>query len=135
MTPIIDSVALVDIASSAARSMLLGGIAACALAAFRVRETSARLFTWKAVLYIALGMFFLMRAFPGISVPVPSLLRPAKTESAATQLSEYSGSNRRDSTADPHFDREECADLEKFAETNGYSHQWESALIHGAGDI
>jgi beta-lactamase regulating signal transducer with metallopeptidase domain len=87
MTPIIDSLALVDIASSAARSMLLGGIAACALAAFRVRETSARLFTWKAVLYIALGMFFLMRAFPGISVPVPSLLRPAKTESAATQLS------------------------------------------------
>ena len=87
MTAIIDSLALVDVASSAARSMLVGGIAACALAAFRVKQTSTRLFTWKAVLYISLVMFFLMRWFPGLPVPVPSFLRPVKTASVAIELS------------------------------------------------
>ncbi len=86
MTHILDTIALVDVASSAVRSVLVGGIAAFALAAFRVRQTSTRLFAWKAVLYIALGMFFLMRLFPTLSVSVPSFLRPLGTAAVATQV-------------------------------------------------
>lgn len=99
MTHILDTLALVDVASSAARSMLIGGIAACVLAVFRVRQTSARLFAWKAVLCIALGMFFFMRSFPGLPVPVPSFLRPVKIESASPQLSSHAAAIAENSTS------------------------------------
>jgi len=65
----------VQLANSAARALALAGIAGLGLAAFRVKATSARLFTWTAVLYAALAMPLLGRMLPPLQVPVPAFLR------------------------------------------------------------
>ncbi len=46
---------LVQIANPALRTLALAGAAGIGLAAFRVKAPSVRLFTWTAVLYVALG--------------------------------------------------------------------------------
>ena len=46
-----------------------------ALAAFRVRATSVRLFTWTAVLYAALAMPLLGRMLPPLPIPTPAFLQ------------------------------------------------------------
>jgi beta-lactamase regulating signal transducer with metallopeptidase domain len=79
MTQIIDNIAsmtaLAMLASSAARALALAALAALGLAAFRVKTTSLRLFTWTAVLYAALAMPFLGRLLPPLSVPTPGFLQ------------------------------------------------------------
>ena len=47
---------LAQLANPAARALVLGAAAGLGLAAFRVKTTSMRLFTWTAVLYAALAM-------------------------------------------------------------------------------
>ncbi len=66
---------LVLLASAAARSLVLAGVAALALAAFRVRATGARLFTWTTVLYAALAMPLLGWLLPPLAIPSPALLQ------------------------------------------------------------
>ncbi|MBI3475363.1 MAG: hypothetical protein HY010_06500 [Acidobacteria bacterium] len=72
---------LVPLATAAVRVLVLAGIAGIGLAAFRVRSTSVRLFTWTAMLYVALAMPFLQRMLPPLPVPIASLLQ-ARTEQA-----------------------------------------------------
>lgn len=60
---------LTELANAAVRALSLAGMAAIALAAFRVRETSQRLFLWTAVLYAALALPFLGRILPPLPVP------------------------------------------------------------------
>ena len=63
---------LTELANAAVRALSLAGMAAIALAAFRVRETSQRLFLWTAVLYAALALPFLGRILPPLPVPTPA---------------------------------------------------------------
>jgi beta-lactamase regulating signal transducer with metallopeptidase domain len=66
---------LSQLMSPAARALALGGAAGLGLAAFRVRTTAVRLFTWTAVLYAALAMPLLGWMLPALPVPAPSFLQ------------------------------------------------------------
>jgi len=70
---------LAQLASPAARPLALAGVAGLGLAAFRVKSTSARLFTWTAVLYAALAMPLLGWMLPPLPVPTPSFLQYEKS--------------------------------------------------------
>jgi len=65
---------LMQLVNPAARAILLASAAGVALAAFRVKSTSARLITWKAVLHGALAMPLLAWMLPAIAIPMPSVL-------------------------------------------------------------
>ena len=67
------STAVPLLASAAARSLIVAGIAALLLAGLRVRATSIRLFAWTSVLYVALAMPALQLLVPPLSVTVPGL--------------------------------------------------------------
>ena len=71
---------LEQLASPAARSLALAVVAALGLAVFRAKATSARLFTWTAVLYAALAMPLLGWILPPLSVPMPELLQHASLQ-------------------------------------------------------
>ncbi len=71
------TILLDQLANPAARSLVLAGAAALGLAVFRVKTTSARLFTWTAVLYAALAMPLLGWVLPPLSIPTPELLQYA----------------------------------------------------------
>jgi beta-lactamase regulating signal transducer with metallopeptidase domain len=62
---------LAQLANPAARALALAATAGLALAAFRVKSTSVRLFTWTAVLYAALAMPLLSWTLPPLSIPTP----------------------------------------------------------------
>jgi beta-lactamase regulating signal transducer with metallopeptidase domain len=62
---------------SAVRAILIAGITEVALRAFRVRETSLRLFAWKSVLALALAMPLLGLLLPPVLVPLPAFLQNA----------------------------------------------------------
>jgi beta-lactamase regulating signal transducer with metallopeptidase domain len=66
---------LAQLANPAARALALAGVAGLGLATFRVKSTSARLFTWTAVLYAALAMPLLGWMLPPLPVPMPSFLQ------------------------------------------------------------
>jgi beta-lactamase regulating signal transducer with metallopeptidase domain/peptidoglycan hydrolase CwlO-like protein len=66
---------LAQLANPAARALALAGAAGLGLAAFRVKSTSARLFTWTAVLYAALAMPLLGWMLPQLPVPTPAFLQ------------------------------------------------------------
>ena len=66
---------LMHLAIAAARALALGSATGMALAAFRVKNISVRLFTWTAVLYAALGMPLLQRMLPPVLVPSPAFLK------------------------------------------------------------
>ena len=68
---------LAQLADPAARALALAAAAGLALAAFRVRSTSVRLFTWTAVLYAALAMPFLGWMLPPVPVTTPEFLGQA----------------------------------------------------------
>ncbi len=68
---------LAQLANPAARALALAAAAGLALAAFRVKATSTRLFTWTAVLYAALAMPFLGWMLPPVSVTTPEFLGQA----------------------------------------------------------
>ncbi|MFZ0563162.1 MAG: M56 family metallopeptidase [Terriglobales bacterium] len=63
------------LATAAVRSLALSGVAGLALTAFRVKATSARLFTWTAVLCAALAMPLLQRMLPTLPVSAPAFLQ------------------------------------------------------------
>lgn len=66
---------LAQLANPAVRALAVGCAAGLGLAAFRVRSTSARLFTWTAVLYAALAMPLLGWMLPSLPVPMPVFLQ------------------------------------------------------------
>ena len=66
---------LVQLTSPAARALALGCMAGIGLAAFRVKTTSLRLFTWRAVLYAALAMPLLGWLLPPVAVPTPAFFQ------------------------------------------------------------
>jgi beta-lactamase regulating signal transducer with metallopeptidase domain len=78
---------LLQLASPAARALALSGAAALALAAFRVRSTSVRLFTWTAVLYAALVLPFLGWLLPPVSISTPAVLKTNTFQIAAAPVS------------------------------------------------
>ena len=71
------STLLAQLANPAARALALGAAAGLALAAFRVKATSTRLFTWTAVLYAALAMPLLGWMLPPVSIATPAFLQQA----------------------------------------------------------
>lgn len=60
------------LAEPAARSLMIGCVAAAALAAFRVKRVGTRLLVWTAVLCAALAMPFLGALLPRVSFAVPA---------------------------------------------------------------
>jgi beta-lactamase regulating signal transducer with metallopeptidase domain len=66
---------LAQLADSAARSFALSGAVGLGLAAFRVKDTAVRLFTWTAVLYAALAMPLLGWLLPPLPIPSPAFLQ------------------------------------------------------------
>ncbi len=68
------STLLTQLAIPAARALLLAAGGGLALAVFRVKATSFRLFAWTGILYAALAMPLLGRMLPPMSIPVPSFL-------------------------------------------------------------
>ena len=66
---------LMTLVESAIRVVALSGVAGLGLAAFRVRNTRTRLFTWTIVLYAALAMPMLEWMLPTMSVPAPALFQ------------------------------------------------------------
>jgi beta-lactamase regulating signal transducer with metallopeptidase domain len=68
---------LAQLANPAARALVLSVMVGLALAAFRVKTTSLRLFTWTAVLYAALAMPLLQWMLPPLPIPAPAFLQNA----------------------------------------------------------
>ena len=64
-----------QLADAAARSLALAAVAGLALAIFRVKPTSVRLFTWTTVLYAALAIPLLGWILPSLPIPMPALLQ------------------------------------------------------------
>lgn len=78
MTPFLGraSVALIsELVTTAARACILVGVVAAALAAFRTKTTSLRLFAWTATLYAALALPVVAPWLPPVRVSFPKLLR------------------------------------------------------------
>jgi len=71
---------LAQLALAAMRTTILAAVAALLLAAFRVKATHLRLFTWTAVLYAGLGMPLLAGMLPSLRIPVPFAVATAPTE-------------------------------------------------------
>ena len=65
---------LARLAVPAARALALSVIVGVGLSAFRVKNTSLRLFAWTAVLYAALAMPLLQQVLPQLSIPAPAFL-------------------------------------------------------------
>jgi len=65
---------LAQLAIAAARALALSMIVGIGLSAFRVKNTSPRLFTWTAVLYAALAMPLLQQMLPPLPIPAPEFL-------------------------------------------------------------
>jgi beta-lactamase regulating signal transducer with metallopeptidase domain len=76
---------LVQLVSPAARAIPLAVVAGLLLTAFRIRNTSQRLFTWTAVLYAALAMPLLAWIVPSTPVPIPAILPSADSHAASAQ--------------------------------------------------
>ncbi|HEV2287428.1 MAG TPA: M56 family metallopeptidase [Candidatus Acidoferrales bacterium] len=74
---------LVNLAEPAVRSLGIGCLAAAALAAFRVKRVSLRLFVWTLVLYVALAMPFLGALLPRLPFTLPGA---ARAEQAAQKF-------------------------------------------------
>ena len=65
---------LAQLVNPAARALALSIIVGIGLSAFRVKNTSLRLFTWTAVLYAALAMPLLQQMLPPLPIPAPAFL-------------------------------------------------------------
>ena len=76
---------LVQLVSPAARAIPLAVVAGLLLTAFRIRNTSQRLFTWTAVLYAALAMPLLAWIVPSTPVPIPAILPSADSHAAPAE--------------------------------------------------
>ena len=78
---------LIHLIGPAARVIPLAAVAGSLLAAFRVRNTSHRLFTWTAVLYAALAMPLLAWLVPSTPVAMPAFLPSAGASAAPAEVS------------------------------------------------
>jgi bla regulator protein blaR1 len=76
------------LATAAVRVLALAGVAGLALAAFRVKTTSLRLFSWTAVLYAALAMPLLEWMLPSLPISTPAFLQYAVERSVANENNE-----------------------------------------------
>jgi beta-lactamase regulating signal transducer with metallopeptidase domain len=90
---------LSQLASPAARALVLATGAALGLFAFRVKATSVRLFTWSAVLYAALAMPLLGWMLPPMWVPTPAVLQHSIAQSNEIQASRTIAAARMQSPA------------------------------------
>lgn len=63
---------LMSLVDSAIRALALSAVTGMALAAFRVKRTSVRLFSWTIVLYAAVAMPALQWTLPAVLVPAPA---------------------------------------------------------------
>ncbi len=79
---------LLQVLSFAVRVLVLGSAAGLGLAGFRVKATSARLFTWTTVLYAAIAMPLLGWMLPSVPVPTPAF--PQHKAAAQTASAEFS---------------------------------------------
>jgi beta-lactamase regulating signal transducer with metallopeptidase domain len=86
---------LAVLANSALRALALSGVAGLGIVAFRVKSTSVRLLSWTAVLYGALAMPLLQWMVPGVSIPVPAVLK----NGAKSTLSGLPAASSANSTA------------------------------------
>jgi bla regulator protein BlaR1 len=77
---------LAHLTDSAVRSLFLGAAVGFGLFALRVKATSARLFTWTALLYAALAIPFLGWMLPPLPIPTPTFLRPGPALSAGVEV-------------------------------------------------
>jgi beta-lactamase regulating signal transducer with metallopeptidase domain len=75
---------LAHLANPAARALALSAFAGLGLAAFRVKSTSLRLFTWTAVLYAALAMPLLEQVLPPMPIPTPAFLQHGLPDDSAS---------------------------------------------------
>ena len=112
MTHFLDRVSLAlisELATTAARSFVLAGLAGAALAAFRTRVISLRLFTWTAALYASLALPLLAPLLPPVRVPVLQSLKdrvaPIASSHAASSprfstVTTRAGSNDADAKAE-----------------------------------
>lgn len=75
LTTVVDGLPniLRQVANPAVRALALAVVVGLALAAFRVRTASLRLFTWTAVLYTALAMPLLGRMLPPLTLSAPAV--------------------------------------------------------------
>jgi beta-lactamase regulating signal transducer with metallopeptidase domain len=64
-----------ELVASGARSLMVAGMAAAALAAFRPKATSLRLFTWTGVLYASVALPLLGWVLPPLQVSAPQFLQ------------------------------------------------------------
>jgi beta-lactamase regulating signal transducer with metallopeptidase domain len=71
---------LARLAVPAARALALSVIVGVGLSAFRVKNTSIRLFAWTAVLYAALVMPLLQQMLPPLPIPAPAFLEHELTK-------------------------------------------------------
>lgn len=92
---------LVQIANPAVRALALAGAAAVGLAIFRVKATSARLSTWRAVLYAALALPLLGWLLPPLAIPVPTLVQSVNLPDAVAQNASGKMAEARTATATP----------------------------------
>jgi beta-lactamase regulating signal transducer with metallopeptidase domain len=90
MTPVaaveVSTSLLAPLAAAAARALALAAAGGLGLAAFRVKNTSVRLFTWTAVLYAALAMPLLARLLPPLPVPIPAFLQSRAARSGSGDI-------------------------------------------------
>jgi len=77
---------LAQLANPAVRALALAGAAGLGLWAFRVKATSARLYTWTAVLYAALAMPLLGRMVPPLPAPMPAFLQDGAAQLVLNQF-------------------------------------------------
>jgi beta-lactamase regulating signal transducer with metallopeptidase domain len=75
----------VPLATAGARALAPAAAAWLGLAAWRVKSTSLRLFTWTAVLYAALAMPLLERMLPPLPFPAPAFLQAGTAQSASAE--------------------------------------------------
>src|SRR5580700_523986 len=74
---------LAQLGIPAARALALSVIVGLVLRAFRVKNTSLRLFAWTAVLYAALAMPLLQQMLPPLPIPSPAFLAHELTKARA----------------------------------------------------
>jgi beta-lactamase regulating signal transducer with metallopeptidase domain len=94
---------LAHLTDSAVRSLCLGAAAGFGLFALRVKATSARLFTWTAVLYAALAMPFLGWMLPPLPIPTPTFLRSGPAQSAGVEVQNGQSARPRFSSVKENF--------------------------------
>jgi beta-lactamase regulating signal transducer with metallopeptidase domain len=80
-----------ELVASGARSFVVAGVAAAGLAAFRLKATSLRLFTWTAVLYASLALPLLGWLLPPVQISTPQFLQHPIAGTSASAVGDGQG--------------------------------------------